>query len=367
MIRAKTIRNAFVDVVIIALLIVCCLPVVHAEFKGYQLGDVDVSNSVDASDARIVLRRAAKLDELSYFYEKLADVNQDGNVDAVDARIILRWAAKLENLPEIYILNDRTTVSAVCDVNEVSVGDRFTVSVRVNNAEGLRTAVEWMTFDTSLVKLISTEVGDKIKASVVISEDPYEIKNANEEGLIHNATAYTRRLERENSVIIYTATFEAIASGTAEFGFLKKWDYYHLGNNAPYALNIESTASVEIKKKSESSDPSTGQDNSKYYFRTSGVTPIPDFGAFAGEKPDIDNWTNDYNWTNYTYYVSDYSIIEGYFHLLEQEGFVPVSQEDLDGSLMAAFSKGEDGDSFFGTLITRRGSVYQFMITIPEY
>lgn len=69
------------------------------------MGDVDGSGKVDATDARLVLRAAAKLDTLDDVKSKAADVNGDGKIDATDARIVLRVSAKLENLdavPEVY-------------------------------------------------------------------------------------------------------------------------------------------------------------------------------------------------------------------------------------------------------------------------
>ncbi|MCR5688925.1 MAG: dockerin type I repeat-containing protein [Clostridiales bacterium] len=67
----------------------------------YNIGDVDMNGSVDAVDARIVLRAAAKLDTLTAFESLLADVDQSGAVDATDARLVLRFAAKLDPMPDV--------------------------------------------------------------------------------------------------------------------------------------------------------------------------------------------------------------------------------------------------------------------------
>ncbi|MBQ7639114.1 MAG: dockerin type I repeat-containing protein [Clostridia bacterium] len=66
----------------------------------YKLGDVDKDGSVTASDARLALRQAVKLENFKAgSAEFLAcDVDNDGNVTASDARIILRVAVKLENI-----------------------------------------------------------------------------------------------------------------------------------------------------------------------------------------------------------------------------------------------------------------------------
>lgn len=62
-------------------------------------GDMNGDGKITASDARSVLRIAAKLDKVSDELLKAADVNNDGEVRASDARIVLRVAAQLETLP----------------------------------------------------------------------------------------------------------------------------------------------------------------------------------------------------------------------------------------------------------------------------
>ena len=64
------------------------------------IGDADLSGSVDATDARIILRVAARLDELTDPVAlKRADLDRNGSVNAVDARMALRLAAKLDEAP----------------------------------------------------------------------------------------------------------------------------------------------------------------------------------------------------------------------------------------------------------------------------
>ncbi len=58
--------------------------------------DLNGNGKVDASDARLILRASAKLENISSAQRKLADVNSDGNVTASDARTVLRMAAKLQ-------------------------------------------------------------------------------------------------------------------------------------------------------------------------------------------------------------------------------------------------------------------------------
>ena len=64
----------------------------------YKLGDVDSSDKVDATDARLALRAAVGLDKLDDAQTKAADVDKSGVVDATDARIILRVAVGLDTL-----------------------------------------------------------------------------------------------------------------------------------------------------------------------------------------------------------------------------------------------------------------------------
>lgn len=64
----------------------------------FDLGDVDGDGVVTAADARLILRRAAKLISFTAEQDWLADVDDDGEVTAADARIVLRVAAGLEVL-----------------------------------------------------------------------------------------------------------------------------------------------------------------------------------------------------------------------------------------------------------------------------
>lgn len=59
------------------------------------LGDVDNNGSIDATDALLVLKDAAKLEELDEIGSLAADVNKDEVIDASDALEILKFAAKL--------------------------------------------------------------------------------------------------------------------------------------------------------------------------------------------------------------------------------------------------------------------------------
>lgn len=59
-------------------------------------GDVDLNGKITAADARLALRKSAKLQTLSPEQMKNADVNGDLLVSATDARLILRFSAGID-------------------------------------------------------------------------------------------------------------------------------------------------------------------------------------------------------------------------------------------------------------------------------
>ena len=59
-------------------------------------GDVNQDGKVNSSDARIILRVAAKLETIDDAKKAIADMNDDTKVNSSDARQVLRIAAKLE-------------------------------------------------------------------------------------------------------------------------------------------------------------------------------------------------------------------------------------------------------------------------------
>ena len=75
-----------------------------AEDHYYELGDIDLDESVTAADARLALRAAVNLEDLDALLEKLADADGDHTVSSSDARLILRAAVRLEALPSRPVL-----------------------------------------------------------------------------------------------------------------------------------------------------------------------------------------------------------------------------------------------------------------------
>ena len=69
----------------------------HPDEMTIGMGDVNGDGIVTAADARLILRRAARLVTFTMEQDALADVNKDGQVTAADARKVLRVSAKLES------------------------------------------------------------------------------------------------------------------------------------------------------------------------------------------------------------------------------------------------------------------------------
>lgn len=70
-----------------------------AENKTYSLGDVNGDGNITASDARLILRVAAKLETETSFIKLYGDIDSNGSITASDARRTLRIAAKLDKEP----------------------------------------------------------------------------------------------------------------------------------------------------------------------------------------------------------------------------------------------------------------------------
>lgn len=63
------------------------------------MGDANYDGRVDASDARTVLRRSARLEGWADEDFKFSDVDGDGEITAYDARMLLRVSAQLQTFP----------------------------------------------------------------------------------------------------------------------------------------------------------------------------------------------------------------------------------------------------------------------------
>ena len=61
-------------------------------------GDVNGDGKITSTDARLALRAAVGLEDLSEAVRRIADANGDGKLNSSDARLILRVAVGLESL-----------------------------------------------------------------------------------------------------------------------------------------------------------------------------------------------------------------------------------------------------------------------------
>lgn len=60
-------------------------------------GDANADSKINASDARTILRIAARLEQPDEITKEAADIDSDGKVTSAEARSVLRFAAKLQN------------------------------------------------------------------------------------------------------------------------------------------------------------------------------------------------------------------------------------------------------------------------------
>lgn len=92
-----------------------------------SLGDVDGNGRITAADARIALRSAAKLEQLSPGQEAVADADGDGKITATDARLILRVAARLD----VFASASPGTPLSPSDVHDLAAA--YTVEITAEN------------------------------------------------------------------------------------------------------------------------------------------------------------------------------------------------------------------------------------------
>ena len=72
------------------------IPVIKEPEPDFLPGDVNKDGKITATDARLALRIAAKLDTADEYTEKAADIDENGKITSADARKILRIAAKID-------------------------------------------------------------------------------------------------------------------------------------------------------------------------------------------------------------------------------------------------------------------------------
>ncbi len=107
--------------------------------KTMKIGDIDGNEKISASDARKVLRVAAKLDTCDAETFMVADVDQNSKITASDARKILRVAAKLDSeFGDITVGEDveRTEVSDAIGMTMSNYISKFDNLTSVGTSDG---------------------------------------------------------------------------------------------------------------------------------------------------------------------------------------------------------------------------------------
>ena len=92
-------KKLYAFLLVLALCLALCVPAFAAtgvSAREIMMGDLDSNKKVNASDARLALRVASKLEENKYD-PNAYDADGNGKLTAADARIILRVAAKLQS------------------------------------------------------------------------------------------------------------------------------------------------------------------------------------------------------------------------------------------------------------------------------
>ena len=85
-----------------------------------QLGDIDADGTVSSADARLALRAAVGLENLTEEEQKRADVDGEPGIKASDARLILRVAVGLETLEHTHSFGSwKVTKQATCTTKGV--------------------------------------------------------------------------------------------------------------------------------------------------------------------------------------------------------------------------------------------------------
>ncbi len=107
-------------------------------FETNRFGDLDGNSEVNAADARICLRTAAKLDKLSGNILNAADVNGDGEVTSADARSILRASAKIETLNANVIFSDAIDSKVVIGALETAGSGRYVWHCTVEDKDAVK-------------------------------------------------------------------------------------------------------------------------------------------------------------------------------------------------------------------------------------
>ena len=102
-------KNSIIGKIAVAFSLLICICAYGQETDGVYYGDVNYDNAINASDALLVLKDAAVIEELNDAQKLRADVNGDNNIDSRDALLILKYAASIiDEFPVIPVTENPT-------------------------------------------------------------------------------------------------------------------------------------------------------------------------------------------------------------------------------------------------------------------
>ena len=153
------------------------------------LGDADLDGRVKATDARKILRHAAKLelltDPMAIF---VADVDQDGKIKAGDARLALRMASRLDPLQTAEYSGESSAPAPETSETEtpvtkneasgdasfvlsmpdsVTAGEEFSVTAALKNAKGFTSGDFNLSWDPDVLQCVDVAPNDEFSINTI--------------------------------------------------------------------------------------------------------------------------------------------------------------------------------------------------------
>ena len=165
----------------IIFVLTCCISAFsEANTDISRLGDVNNDGKITASDARLLLRTAARLDAETEDILTYGDIDSNGKITASDARTVLRIAAKLENVNCIVnghdyetISEERVTTDSFCGIKIVKKCKNCDniITDYVSADETPQTDEQWLDFFNYAVNKLKSEVPEMTKSKQTKTAD----------------------------------------------------------------------------------------------------------------------------------------------------------------------------------------------------
>ena len=297
--------------ILVFISVIACMFLFAIGASAYDIGDVDGNSKITAADARIALRAAAKITELTDEQFAAADVDANGRITASDARTILRVAAQIDHFSSDgngKKMEIHASFSEIC----LKRGGTATIGFELNGSYDTSLSVS---YDTSCFK---TEWSD------------WYIDPQGNDIIFLFVSAVTNDAA-PSDIIVYADTDPSVkATVKASVSQANGWDDY------------------------------------------GGDAGIPDFGAFTGVEPDFYYLSDDATGTSffYSYYevwqnCDDVSqVMTDYIYCLYDFDFVFVQDGyDEDGYYSAYFYNEEYNIYLSITSIDEDGVTMSIQIT----